>query len=398
MSVGVKPSVLMVSYQYAPVADGGAERQAQVLAEKLAARGWPIGVVTARYPGTARFECVAGVDVHRVWAIPRPRRFSATFLPSLARFLLLQGRRYAIWHAHQAFYNAGISLSLARLLGRRCVVKDACSGIYGDLARLSRVKFGGWVKRQLRRADAVISLNSEMTDELLGAGVANSRIRPIPNGVDCDRFSPATRELRLRARGALGIPPTSLVALFAGRLAEDKGISYLIDAWRHVETKGPAHQWCLIIAGEELRQGEYRPRGERELRTVRFVGKVPDIRPLLQAADVLIHPSLSEGLSNVVLEAMATGLPVVGTRTAGLKEQVVDGVTGVLVSPRDAEALAEAVGALLGNGERRVRLGAAGRDRAVQRFDLSSVVDAYEKLYHELMPLPVDSAAVSYPC
>jgi len=237
-----------------------------------------------------------------------------------------------------------------------------------------------------------------MTDELLGAGVANSRIRPIPNGVDCDRFSPATRELRLRARGALGIPPTSLVALFAGRLAEDKGISYLIDAWRHVETKGPAHQWCLIIAGEELRQGEYRPRGERELRTVRFVGKVPDIRPLLQAADVLIHPSLSEGLSNVVLEAMATGLPVVGTRTAGLKEQVVDGVTGVLVSTRDAEALAEAVGALLGNGERRVRLGAAGRDRAVQRFDLSSVVDAYEKLYHELMPLPVDSAAVSYPC
>src|SRR6184192_2113 len=146
----------MVTYQYAPAADGGAARQAQLLAEGLAARGRRVGVVTARYPGTPGFERVAGVEVHRVWAIPRQGRFSATFLPSLARFLLFRGRRYEIWHAHQAFYNAGVALRLARVWGSRCVVKDAASGPFGDLARLRRVRFGGWVTRELRGADAVI--------------------------------------------------------------------------------------------------------------------------------------------------------------------------------------------------------------------------------------------------
>src|SRR2546430_13829433 len=115
-------SVLMVSYQYAPMVDGGAERQAQRLAEGLADRGRPVGVVTARYPGLPPFERVAGVDVHRVWTVPKPKFFSATFLPSLARFLWFRGRDYDIWHVPQAFYSAGVALFLAQLLGRRCVV------------------------------------------------------------------------------------------------------------------------------------------------------------------------------------------------------------------------------------------------------------------------------------
>src|SRR5206468_12937322 len=100
MTRATKASVLMITYQYAPAADGGVARQAQLLAEMLAARGRRVGVVTARFPGSTAFERLAGVEVHRVWSIPKPGTFSATFLPSLARFLLLQGRSYEIWHAH----------------------------------------------------------------------------------------------------------------------------------------------------------------------------------------------------------------------------------------------------------------------------------------------------------
>src|SRR6266446_2333353 len=92
-----KPSVLMVTYNYAPAANGGAARQAQGLSERLAQRGREVGVVTARFPGSLPFERVGNVEVNRVWAIPNPGTFSATFLPSLARFLLLNGRRYDIW-------------------------------------------------------------------------------------------------------------------------------------------------------------------------------------------------------------------------------------------------------------------------------------------------------------
>jgi glycosyltransferase involved in cell wall biosynthesis len=381
-----KPSVLMVTYQYAPAADGGAARQAQLLAERLAARGRRVGVVTARFPGTRGFERLAGVEVHRVWAIPEPRRFSATFLPSLARFLLVRGRGYRIWHAHQAFYNAGVALMLARVWGRgiRCVVKDAASGPYGDLARLRRVRLGAWVQNELQRADAVVSLNSEMTDELLAAGIASARIRHIPNGVDCDQFLPPSLEQRYEARFKLGIPPNGVLVLYAGRLAEDTGVAFILDAWRTIEQRFPNEPWTLVLAGDELGPSVHRARGERELRTAQFVGKVSDVRPLLRAADLLVRPSLTEGMSNVVLEAMATGLPVVGTRTGGLKEQIEDGVTGLLVPPGDSATLAEVIVALACDEKRRVTMGSAGRVRVENKYSVDSVVDAYEQLYDEL--------------
>ena len=374
----------MVSYQYAPMVDGGAERQAQRLAESLANRGRRVGVVTARYPGLPISERLAGVDVHRVWAVPKAGRFSATFLPSLARFLLLHGRRYDIWHVHQAFYSAGVALSIAQVLGRKCIVKAAASGPYGDLARLRRIRMGSWVRRALPQADAVISLNEELTQELLTARIDPGRIRCIPNGVDCARFRPPSAEQRREARSTLGILPQQSLVLFAGRLAEDKGVGYLLDAWRTIEQSSDGDSLTLVLAGAELHQGEFRNRGERELRRARFVGKVPDVRPLLHAADVLVLPSLTEGLSNIALEAMASGLPVVGTAIGGLKEQITNGITGLLIPPRDADALVRAVTTLLRDAALRSEIGAAARVSVERRYSLASVVDAYEELYDHL--------------
>lgn len=380
----LKPSVLMVTYQYAPAADGGAARQAQRLAEGLASRGRRVGVVTARFPGTSKFERIAGVEVHRVWSIPRLGTFSATFLPSLARFLMLHGEHYDIWHAHQAYYNAGVALEVARVWRKCCVVKTAASGRYGDVARLGRVRLGGWVRKALLRADAIISLNAEMTGELLAAGISSDRICRIPNGVDCEQFAPPSLAERREARSQFELRHDEALVLYAGRLAEDTGTSVILDAWRIIERRFPRERWTLIVAGDELRASVYRNRGERELQRARFVGKVPEVRPLLRAADLLVRPSLTEGMSNVVLEAMACGLPVVASRTGGLKEQIEDRVTGVLVAPGDAEALAEGLVSLLTDVQCRARMGAAGRRRAEQDFSLPSVVDAYERLYEGL--------------
>ena len=377
-------SVLMVSYQYAPMVDGGAERQAQHLAEALASRGRRVGVVTARYPGLPAFERVAGVDVHRVWAVPRPGLFSATFLPSLARFLSFSGRRYDIWHVHHAFYSAAVALTLASLLGKRSIVKAVASGPYGDVARLRRIWMGAWVKKTLRHADAVVSLNSELTDELVAEGIDFARIHLIANGVDCRRFSPPTAEERQQARASLRVPANGPLVVFAGRLAKDKGVDFLFDAWQSIEQHVAGEPWTLVVAGSGLPGNNYRERGERELRRAVFVGKVPDVRPLLDAADVLVLPSLSEGLSNIVLEAMATGLPVVGTAIGGLREQIDDGVTGLLVPPRDANALVQALTMLSRDAGLRLRMGLAARIRVEQRYSLDLMVDAYDDLYGQL--------------
>src|SRR5207302_3968316 len=99
------------------------------------------------------------------------------------------------------------------------------------------------------------------------------------------------------------------------------------------------------------------------------------------AADILVHPSLSEGISNIVLEAMATGVPVIGTRIGGLEEQIVDGITGVLVPPKNGRALADAIAALVADRGSWSRMGAAARRIVEQHFSLGPMVDAYESLY-----------------
>jgi len=377
-------SVLMISYQYAPMLDGGAERQAQRLAEGLAARGRRVGVVTARYPGLPRQEVLNGVRVHRVWALPKRHRLTITFIPSIARFLCTEGLAYEIWHAHQAYYNAWVSILLGRVFNKRCLVKAAASGPYGDVARLRRARLGRWVLRALPDADAFVSLNNELTQELLSAGIESKRVRVIPNGVDSSWFAPPTPTERAAARDSIGVPQTAPVAAYVGRLAQEKGVDVLLDAWQAIGDTPDSAGSTLILAGDGPNAGAYRARADAQLRNVRFLGKVSDVREVLRAADALVLPSLSEGLSNAVLEAMATGLPVVATRIGGLTDQVEDRVTGLLVEPADSRALGEAIGALLSNHQWRVRMGHAGRQVAVQRFGVEAMVDAYEQLYEGL--------------
>jgi len=242
------------------------------------------------------------------------------------------------------------------------------------------------VVESLEELDDVQSVYSalELSDELIQAGVSRSRICLIPNGVDCGQFTLATSREREAARADLGIPEGSRVALFAGRLAEDKGVSYLLDAWRVLEGRLGDKPWHLLLAGEGAQGQVYRDQGRRELKRARFLGKVTDIRPPLRASDLLVHPSLTEGVSNIVLEAMASGLPVVGCRIPGIKELVEEGRTGLMVAPRDSQGLADALISLLAAPERMVDMGMHARVVAEQRFSLPAMLDAYEELYDRL--------------
>lgn len=369
----------MVSYQYAPFVDGGAERQAQRQAEELARRGWRVGVATARYPGLPRRELINGVEIHRLFAIPRKRMLSATFLPSLAAFLMTTGRSYDVWHSHQAYYNAWVALELARLVRRPVVVKAAASGPFGDIARLQGRTLQRRLTSAMRHAGAVIALNGELREELVRAGIPADRVRVIPNGVDLERYAVPSPEGRRRARERLGVSEDARVAVYVGRLVPEKGIDTLLDAWPGVIRAVPRAR-LLVAGGGDV--GGYARRAEAS--SVSFLGKVEDIRPVLAAADLLVLPSESEGLSNAVLEAMATGIPSVGTTIGGLIEQIADGETGLLVPLRDADALRGALTELLGDPARCARMGRDARARAERCYALGRVVDEYVKLYREL--------------
>jgi glycosyltransferase involved in cell wall biosynthesis len=375
----------MICYQYAPAADGGAERQAQRLAEALASGGYAVGVVTTRLPGTPRRQQLAGVEVHRVWTVWRRGWVSLTFLPSLVIFLVLHGRRFDVWHVHQAYYHYLVALLLARVLGKRCVVKAAASGPFGDIARLRASKLGGVVLRAIPSADAVVSLNRELSSELEHAGVDGARARVIRNGVDLHAFTPPTSRERQEARTSLGLTIDAVVVAFVGRLTHEKGVHVLLDAWGIVEEADSTGRCRLLLAGDGEEAAVFQRRATSELHRVTFLGRLLDVRSLLRAADILVLPSLSEGLSNAVLEAMAMAIPVVATRIGGLEEQVADGVTGVLVAPGNAGALADGLDALIRDAHLQRAMGERGRASVEQRFSFASTLDAYQQLYQDLI-------------
>ena len=212
-------------------------------------------------------------------------------------------------------------------------------------------------------------------------GVPRAGIRVIRNGVDLRRFQLARRD---EARRILDVPPGALVVGTAGRLAEVKDHFTLLNALRLVESS--ATPLLALIAGEGALRTALEARivslglGDR----VRLLGHCPNIEVVLAALDIFVLSSQSEGLPMAVLEAMASGLPVISTRVGGVDEIIEDGRTGLLVSPKSPDALANAIGLLAIDRGRRERMGAAGLEQATRRFSLEAMVADYRRLYFEV--------------
>jgi glycosyltransferase involved in cell wall biosynthesis len=177
------------------------------------------------------------------------------------------------------------------------------------------------------------------------------------------------------------------VVLYAGRLRTRKAVAVLLEAFARMRRAHPGA--ALVLAGD----GEQRPALEAQAcrlgidRAVRFAGARPRDAMAAEyaAADLFCLPSLYEGFPLAILEAMAAGLPVVATAVAGVPEAVADGVTGRLVPPEDADALARALAELAADRERARRMGEAGRRRIEADFDISTVAGAYLELWRGLL-------------
>jgi glycosyltransferase involved in cell wall biosynthesis len=230
-----------------------------------------------------------------------------------------------------------------------------------------------------------VTVNTGLTRELEDIGVPSGRIHLIPNGVDSDRFVPSTPAERQAARATLGLPLETVLVLYVGRLAPEKGVDTLLDAWAMVEATPDTNGLALVLVGDGPAAEQYRERARAELQHTWFLGRLDDVRPALQAADLLVLPSLSEGMSNAVLEAMAAGLPTVATRIDGLTAQIEDGVTGLLVPPGDVDVLRGALLRLSLDPAYRSALGERARRVVERKYRPEIVLEAYEDLYRQLV-------------
>jgi glycosyltransferase involved in cell wall biosynthesis len=235
-----------------------------------------------------------------------------------------------------------------------------------------------------RRMDVVIGNSRAVLSDLVAEGVPSHKLRLIYNGIETSIALPD----RAEARKALGLPDHAFVGLMIANLIRYKGHADLIEGLASVAQSLPAN-WRVLCAGrdEGLRAKLERLVEQHGLTAnIQFLGERTDVPSLLAAADFGVLASWEEGFSNVILESMAAGLPMIVTNVGGNPEAVVDRETGLVVPPRDPGAIGRAALSLAEDVGLRQRLGAASLLRVQKEFSIESCVSAHKGLYDQLLP------------
>jgi len=378
--------IVMLVNEFAPVS-GGAEKQAERLAGYFAAHGRVVWVITRHFPGLVSAETINGFHVIRpvTWG---PGKFKTiTFVLGALWQLWLLRRRFAIIHAHMLFGPAFAAALAGRILGKRVIVKLGSSGPDGEIQVSRRTLRGRLRLAFLRRwADVIIALDDDMQVEALSAGFSYERVYRMVNGIDVLSFMPDRP--REDAKTALGKKDKTLV-LFVGRLVPQKSLPTLLKALQmavqccsdlHLVLvgSGPEHGYLQSLV-DELKIHEF----------VTFAGNQSDVKPYLNASDIFVLPSESEGMSNALMEGMAAGLPCLATPVGASPRMLDQGKYGMLIPVRDVMAWADALVELTRNPARRAELGKAAHQRIMAEYDFSVIGARYEALYQELIKLGV---------
>jgi glycosyltransferase involved in cell wall biosynthesis len=384
-SVGKPMRVLMYTAYLTPEYSGAA-LQALTLARALRSMGHHVEFVTNRWRGLGETAEVDGFAVRRLepGRLRKHREFRLWL--NMARYVWRRRRDFDVLHSHGAYFTHAFIGPLARMLGLKSLVKASLAK--DDLLGLSNPTVGGVHRFMLRRIGACVAISRDLLDEFREGGMREDRIHHIPNGVDTRRFCPASRNDVPALRAGIGLPGDLPVVLYVGVLDQRKNVEWLAERWVGNDAFGTGA--LLLAVGPQSRDD---PDGALRERLAALARAHPrrfmlhdfhaDVLPYYQCADLLVLPSYKEGLPNVVLEAMACGLPCVAARASGSRELIDDGHTGFCYTPDDVAGLADAVRrCLLGDA---AAMGANARRRAEQRYSIQSVATRYEALYRQLL-------------
>lgn len=391
----MKLRVLVMTTYYHPII-GGVETHARQLVRHLNQRGFSVQVVTKRiHPDDPAEDHVDAIRVRRVGPAGE-RRASGKWMaiPSFfSQTLALQDHVDAIVCVD--YRGIGIAAVLAgRKLGRPVILQAATAGVLASAAEhdASGVPAESALVRLIkaparamyRRGDQFVCIGRDIERETLNAGIPRDRVHYLPHGVDLQRFRPATVDEQSQIRKAEGWPSDRPIVLFVGRLSTEKGVLDLLDAWRLLDDGRswlvlvgpdmPAHPWD---AGAKARAfiEEYRLQDR-----VRLYGPSTDTARLYRAAEVFVQPSHFESFGISVIEAMASGIPVIAAKVGGMRDFLVDGENALLHEPRSPLAIAAALRRALGDAGLRSQLAAAALRTVHQQFDEQALFDRYAAL------------------
>jgi len=285
-------------------------------------------------------ERLHGVDVTYVRQLYVPRVGTSVAVPLYLASLWPHRdalRAADVVLAAWAYPDACAAVLAARALGKPCVIKAHGTDVNVVLRRGLARSIASLV---LPYADAAVAVSRPLAEGLVRLGVPRERVFHVPNGVDAALFFPQDRA---EARRALDVPADARLVLFVGRLEPQKGIGELLSAFEGLRARVP--RAMLALVGDGVSRDEVRARTAAWGPSALQLGPLPheQVAAWMAACDVLTLPSWAEGTPNVVLEALASGRPVVASRVGGIPDVLRDDRAGLLVPPRDARALRDAI-------------------------------------------------------
>ncbi len=383
----------MVIQNYLPTV-GGAERQLHSLNPLFIDRNITPVVYTRSRPGQPATETLNGAQVIRVRCVgPKPMQSIMFVLGTL--WHLIRSKPDVV-HAYDTL-TPSLTAGLNRLLtGTPYMTKLLRSGELGDLNRLAVKPLGkarlGLLKKSVTK---FVAISHDLEHELSDRGIDDDRRVFIPNGVDTERFrppaasaSPDVTDLAAHwkaRRQVFDDWPEAPVVVIVGRVSPEKRVVELAQQWQRVLSNHP-EAWLYVVG-----EGPLSPRLDG-LDNVRFLGRREDVPTILRWSDVYVSASSAEGLSNALLEAMASGCPCVVTDVGGVADVMTDDVDGQIVAPEGPDRSAtdvviditDRIVKLLGDNGARVDLGRKARQAVVERYSLTSTADSLAREYHTL--------------
>jgi glycosyltransferase involved in cell wall biosynthesis len=388
----------VLSAYYFPF-QGGTETHARTLAVYLRRRGFGVVVVTKQDDRRSpAFERIDEVPVHRVApAGPRSGLRKWSMIPfAIAKMVALR-REFDLIYC-PGYQGIGIAaVAAGRLLGRPVVLRSGNLGVLAGHqwdAPLQRWHIPPdhsvvrWLKRRFTRlymrADAFVCNCRENEQEALDCGVPRAAVHYVPNAVAVDRFRPAEPGERARIRAEHGWPPDVWLLMYVGRLSLEKGVLDLLQAWRQLRGDGR----MLVLVGPDMpgHPVDAGPIARQFVaahgltRDVVFHGESTGAARLLRTTDAYVQPSHYESFSNALIEAMATGLPLVASRVGGMLDCIVDGANGLLATPGDPADLAAKLRILLEDRTLAARLAGEARRTVVERFNEDTTLARFADL------------------
>jgi glycogen(starch) synthase len=395
--------VLILSWEYPPLIEGGLARHVRKLSEALVERGMEVHVLTRGGEESPDEEVIAGVHVHRVMEPTRPAELNefVAWVERMNSDMLAMGVElgdrydFDLVHGHD-WLVANACDHLARRFGCPLVT---------TIHATEHGRHQGWVDKHpqsyihgverwiANRADTVIACSTFMREQIADVfGVPESSIEVIPNGIDTEDLQPHDDEELRRLRAEFAAPDESLL-LLVGRLVYEKGFQFALEALPEIIERLPETRF--VVAGSGTHEQELRRQAE-ELGLMdrgTFVGWIGDdvLHSLYRIADVCVVPSIYEPFGLVALEAMASSCPCIVADTGGLREVVPHDEVGLRFRARDPQSLAEMTVRVLDDAKLCRRLTAEAFEH-LRRFDWGDVAERTADVYAELSRIELSAA------